>query len=165
MSLDQMIPIRQAAAAMGQPVKRLKALIQAGKMKAALDEHGEIIVSKRDTEMPDKSKFEHLRGQPITVTEASEKYNVNRRTIIKWVSKGHIKNFTKGERQRMQLDEADVAYCAAVYHSRGGHQGTRVLDEFGRPYQLSESKQATYRRAYRRKKKLAAQRQPRKRKL
>ena len=48
----------------------------------------------------------------------------------------------------MELNEADVAYCAEIYHERKANKiGFRapLLDEAGLPYQLKHPKLAKYR--------------------
>ena len=89
--------------------------------------------------------FEHLRGQPISASEASRKYSdssgvtILQSTISRWAKAGYIKVLARG--YRLLLDEADVAYCAAVYGAKVkiyGNQmsGVRIFDDAGNPYRL-----------------------------
>ncbi|HEY58887.1 MAG TPA: hypothetical protein G4O04_10230, partial [Anaerolineae bacterium] len=57
-----------------------------------------------------REDFAHLEGVKITVSEAEQRYGINRRTIIAWKQRGYIKTLKTG--YRMELNEADVAYCA-----------------------------------------------------
>jgi hypothetical protein len=46
----------------------------------------------------------------------------------------------------MELDEAEVAYCAEIYHARNGISGVPLLDEDGLAYQLKHPELSEYRR-------------------
>ena len=92
----------------------------------------------------------------ITVTEAAEKYNVYRTTIIRWKGKGYIGVIQPG--YRMTLNEAEVAYCAAIHHERKasglGYRGVPLLDDEGLPYKLKHPELSRYRRDKSQKKRL-----------
>lgn len=96
-------------------------------------------------------KLRALKGQPITVTEAAERYKVPRGSIQEWKERGFIAVIQPG--YQMTLDEADVAYCVGVYRQRKasglGFRGVPLLDEHGAPYQLKQPKVARYRRRLR----------------
>ncbi len=95
-----------------------------------------------------EEKYADLINQPITVTEAAEKYNVYRTTIIRWKGKGYIGVIQPG--YRMTLNEAEVAYCAAIHHERKtsglGYRGVPLLDDEGLPYKLKLPQLARCRR-------------------
>jgi hypothetical protein len=96
------------------------------------------------------AEFTHLRGQPITVTDAANNYDLHRDTVLEWTKKGYITPLRQGGRgSRMELDEAEVAYCAKIYHERGGGRGVRLFDENGDPYQLKHPQLAEHRRKQR----------------
>jgi len=82
-----------------------------------------------------REDYEHLRGVPITVTEAAREYETNRTTIFAWVQKGYIDIIKPG--YGMLLDKADVAYCVAVHRVRKKF-GVRapLLQDDGTPYLL-----------------------------
>jgi len=93
-----------------------------------------------------KRKYSALIGNPITVTEAADKYDVHRDTIIEWKKNKYISVLKPG--YRMELDEADTAYCAGLYHERkknGIGFGTPLLDNDGLPYQLKHPRLSKYR--------------------
>jgi hypothetical protein len=48
------------------------------------------------------------------------------------VQRGHISQLVQ-EGRKIFIDEADVAYCARIYHQNKG-QGKWIFDEVGRPY-------------------------------
>jgi transposase-like protein len=87
-----------------------------------------------------KEKYNHLCGTRITVTEAAKKYDVGRSTLSRWAQRGLITILERTGKYTL-LDEADVAYAAAVYHWRKeqtGEQtaGAPIFDAQGRPYIL-----------------------------
>lgn len=95
-----------------------------------------------------KEKYTALVGQPITVSEAAQKYDIHRRTIFKWIDKGYIAIVQ--EEPVKQVDEAEVKYCVDIYRQRKsegfGIYGAPLLDKNGLPYQLKRPDVAEYRR-------------------
>jgi hypothetical protein len=96
-------------------------------------------VSEQDTEQPiARDRFKHLHAKPISVSEAVERYKVPQQTIRQWITRKYIAVIKPGF--GMKLDEQDVAYCTAIYHSRKEKLGTlvstRLFDAGGQPYQL-----------------------------
>lgn len=77
-------------------------------------------------------RFEHLANVGIGVREAAAKYDLSHPTVSRWVDKGYIKVLEIKGRKTL-LSEADVAYCAYVYHLNKG-QGKRVFQDGGIPY-------------------------------
>jgi len=154
--LERLIPIHDAAKLLGLSETRLRELVQAGTIKGAILPGGDIGVSENAAEISalnenlmsiKRSQFEHVHGSPITVTEASKKYDTNRATILMWVRQKYIRILTPG--YRMEIDEADVAYCAAIHAARkgfGGQTGAPLLDSSGDPYLLKHPKLSEYRR-------------------
>jgi hypothetical protein len=154
------LPLGEAAQKYDLSEQVLTQLIQAGKIEAVRLPSGELLVSAENGQHKTKEdiindKFAHLRGQVITVTEAAEKYGekcgFHRNTILEWVKHEYITVHKPG--YRMELDEADVAYCADVYRQRkkaGGTRGVPLLDEKGLPYELKSPEMAQYRRHQRR---------------
>lgn len=98
-----------------------------------------------------REDFAHLEGVPITVSEASKKYGVPASTVYFWIQKGFITVLgwkTGRGGSRKMLNEADMAYCAAVYkiREREGVKGVPLLDKDGRPYLLRAPEIAQARR-------------------
>lgn len=150
--LDRFIPLPKAAKRLGISVSSLQSLIQGGNIRAvSLDgtiavsesELGQIIAITRD-------QYKHLRGQSITIAEASERYGINHVTIRGWIERAYIHVVKDG--YGTEIDESDIAYCAAVYKIRGGGRGKRLFDDNGLPYQSSRTEWATYQRERRKKK-------------
>jgi predicted site-specific integrase-resolvase len=139
LTLPTYLPLAEAAQKYGMSVRHLKTLINDGTIKAAMvmnnlvvdeDEVAKTIQRKED--LPEYKKHAHLKGTPIWISEASRKYSVPNPTITVWAQRGLIK-FLGYEKNRKLLDEADVAYCAEIYHQRRG-QGKWLFDKDGLPY-------------------------------
>jgi hypothetical protein len=121
--METFISISEAAKKINLPEEELKALINSGKISAAMLDQN-LLVNQRDIyqmiprkEHPEYLKFAHLQGQGIGIREASRKYFISMRTIQNWIKRGLI--LTIGERTvrggcQLLIDEADIAYCAEV---------------------------------------------------
>ncbi len=160
MVLERVIPIDEAAERLDISVKVLTRCIENGIIKAVQLPNGEIAVSAEEIRPITKKQFEHLRGKPITISEASRPrprfdddgnvvggYEVPDPTMRGWIRQGYVRVLEDGYGKK--LDEADVAYCAAVYHERkdaGSMSGEPLFDEAGRPYQLKHPQLSKYRR-------------------
>jgi predicted site-specific integrase-resolvase len=142
MTIEHMLPLRDAAARLRLPELKLRALIEKGKIKALALPDGELYVSEQAVttmasvpkeELPEYKKHAHLKGQAISINEAARKYEINPPTLWKWVQAGHIATLSN-DGYRLFIDEADVAYCAEVYHQKGGGRGRRLFGRDGTPY-------------------------------
>ncbi len=153
MNLPVFLPIEEAASKYQIPLTVLTRLVQDGKIEA-IQLDGRVAVSEESLKTKEqiiKERFSCLVGQPITISEAVEKYHItSHQTIRNWVARGYVKVVDGG--YPTKLDEADVAYCADVYRQRQALGGVPLLDETGRPYELKRPELAEYRR---RKKKVA----------
>ncbi len=142
------LSLKEAAKKHNVEEEVLTQLIAAG-MIEAVEENGETLVAvdkngngnngkePQTKEEIIAAKFAHLCGQPIHVTDAAQRYHIPRNTIVRWARRGYINVLEAG--YRMELDEADVAYCAYVYNKRkeeGIVFGSRLFDEDGNPYQI-----------------------------
>jgi hypothetical protein len=147
------LPLSEAADRYNLSENILTQLIQAGKIEAVRLPSGELLVAANNSSPPKtkeqiiEEKFAHLQNQSITVAEAIEKYDLNRSTISRWKDHEYITVLKPG--YRLELDEADVAYCAYIYKQRKQQDivfGTRLFDEEGNPYILKHPKLAEKRR-------------------
>ncbi len=132
--LPEYIPLAQAARRYGIPEETLKRAVESGTIRAVqLGE--EVAVREGDVEkiIIRREDFEHLRGKSIWVMEAARKYGVPNPTISNWAKRGFIRILGREGRKTL-LDEADVAYCAAVYKAKGGRRGKWIFDKHGKPY-------------------------------
>ena len=170
--LDCVIPLPQAAKRMGMTVEALTRLVTSGKLKAMKTSSGEVVVPESETQSAiTHEQFKHLRGKRITVGQAAQPgprdskkneggYDVPDDTIRIWVARGYVKVLESG--YGMKLDEADVAYCAAIYHQHKS-SGSRapLLDKDGHPYVLKNPQMAEYQRERRKRKDIATPRSAR----
>ena len=145
-NIPTFLPLAEAVQKLGLSRKVLTRLIEAGKIEAVQLPSGEVLVSAETNGYEPKTKqeiiakkFAHLQGELISVTEAAEAYEVPRNTILEWVKRNYIAAIKPG--YRMELDEADVAYCAEIYKKKmkeydGQLRGVNIFDEDGNPYEL-----------------------------
>ncbi|MBN1993827.1 MAG: hypothetical protein JW953_14095 [Anaerolineae bacterium] len=94
--------------------------------------------------------FAHLKGQIINPYTAEKKYGIHRNNFIRWARAGYIKIIHEEERL-LELNAADVAYCAYVYEKKkleneGRIAGAKIFDEDGNPCQVKYPDLAAQRR-------------------
>ena len=104
--LPEFLPLPKAARKLGISEAELQARIESGTITAGKLPDGEIVVSVSNQNRPPngggegkvqdindrlraikREDFEHLRGNPITVTDAAEKYGIPRNTVLEWTKK------------------------------------------------------------------------------
>ena len=159
------LPLAEAAQEMGVTEEEMRLMVQSGKARAFVDPEGTMYVQMtlplqtEDThdDINDRlsrirrEDYAHLEGIPITVSEAAKKYEVPSNTLYKWVLRKYITILgeTRGNEGRpgKLLNEAEVAYCAAIYKVRKPF-GSRapLLDSEGKPYLLKDPQLARLRR-------------------
>jgi hypothetical protein len=72
-------------------------------------------------------KFAHLRGNLMGIGEAAREYKLSQVTISRWASQGKLE--IKGEEgQKKLVDEADVAYLAALGRAKKMRPGKKVFN-------------------------------------
>lgn len=153
------IPLVAAVQKYGILEKTLLKRIKSGKLASAQLPDGEYLVAEHDIDPSLRIKredFKHLRGQGISVTNAGKKYDIRAANFSRWTKLGYIKVLERG--WKLILDEADVAYCAAVYRAKytlydGQLSGVNIFDKEGRPYRLRYREIADTRRNERRQQK------------
>ena len=143
MTLPTYIPLKDAAKKYGLSMRELRKLAESGKIAAATLPDGDVIVNEielksplKKEDLPEYKRYAHLKGEEIGMNEAARKYNIGPVTIYGWVKKGII-SIIRREGQKVLINEADVAYCAEIYRSRGGSQGKRIFDRNGLPYKMA----------------------------
>lgn len=160
------LPLTEAAKKYGLSEAVLTQQIQAGKIEAVQLPTGELLVAAERNGHQFKTKneiiseeFAHLQGHTISASEASRKYSkvfgvpISQPLFSRWVKANYIKVLGRG--YRLELDEAEVAYCAKVYAEKyreyGGQMpGVRIFDDEGNPYRLKYAEVAEQMRADRR---------------
>ncbi len=176
MTIPTFIPLNEAAVRTGWTVERLRELVAAGTIMAgklpdgdiivAVDESGTAIETPTET-IPDERElplaaagddinaqlaairredFKHLEGQGITVSEAAKKYGVPGPTIRDWMKAKYI-TVVNSNKYPAKIDEADVAYCAAIHAVRKKYKSRApLLNDDGTPYLLKHPQLAKARR-------------------
>jgi hypothetical protein len=164
MVLDTFISITEAAKRLSTPENQVRAMVDAGKIKGAVI-NGDIVVREKDVkikhpkihlvkqpkiqpikqlssvrreDLAEYQQFSHLQGQPIWVAEAARKYNIVHQNVSRWIKLGVIKQLG-ADRNRLLLDEQDVAYCAYVYHQRNAKRGSWLFRPDGTPYEYRDA--------------------------
>jgi len=154
------LPLSQAARKYNISENVLTRMIRDGRIDAAQLPSGELLVSDdglnqtKTKEQIIGERFAHLQGKLITISEASDKYSVPRKTIEAWVYRNRYICIADDTSYPKRIDEAEVAYCAEVYHTRqhqGISHGIPLLDEDGLPILgLKRPELSDYRRKKRR---------------
>lgn len=137
--LELFITPEQAASQLGLNLDSIFKLADEGKLRAAVMTDGMIGISQQSVNellpkeaLPEYKENAELQGVSISINEAGRKYKLNTSTLTRWMQRGLIHQLGKEGRKTL-LDEADVAYCARVYHLNSG-RGKWAFDEAGRPY-------------------------------
>lgn len=139
-ALPKMIPLADAVKKVrGATLDDLRLLVEKGKIKGA-SINGEIFVDTktlptevvRKEDLPEYKKFRHLKGIGISLGESARKYGIPHRTVNRWKTKGLVKQLGV-EKNRILVDEQDIAYCAFFYHTYDNSQGQWMFDLNGAP--------------------------------
>jgi excisionase family DNA binding protein len=137
-ALPSFISTAEAAQQLGVSGARLRRMIEVGTIKAATVD-GETIVSEASIreltpkeQLPEYKKYAHLKGASIWISEASRMYNIPDPTIVRWVAKGIIQRLGT-DKNKVLIDQADIAYCAEIYQTHRG-QGKWLFNTDGTPH-------------------------------
>jgi hypothetical protein len=152
------IPLDQAAEKYKLSKRSLLERVKSGQITAAQLSNGEYLIAEQDVDPSlsiRREDFDRLRGQKISRADVARKYKIGGATLVNWMRAGRITVLAKG--QKALLDEADVAFGAAIYHAKaklydGQMTGVRIFDKEGNPFQAKHPRAAAYRRAYRHRK-------------
>jgi hypothetical protein len=91
---------------------------------------GEVLVldteAKSVAKSLDRKQWEHLRGRPITASDAERHYGLSRNYYARWGREGYIRKLGE-DGWRVWLDEADVAYATMLAEVSGGLRQGRAL--------------------------------------
>lgn len=134
--LPVFMPLEEAARLLHTAPARLRRLVEAGIVSAAKLPDGGIVINMDDVkskQLVSRRDFQALEETPITLSEAARKYDLNHSTLSRWTRAGHIRKIGE-DKNRILLNEADIAYICAVSQAIGGlKQGQsieRVLSQF-----------------------------------
>jgi hypothetical protein len=156
------ISVKQATLKYGLSEKCLLERVKSGSIASGRLPNGELLVAENDIDpslMIKREDFEHLRGNQIIIVAASRNYSDVRIQIPPssfsyWAKMNRITVLDR-RRGKVMLDEADVAYCAAVYRAKyefydGQMNGVAIFDKDGNPCQMKYREVAVLKRAERR---------------
>ena len=148
-ALPTFISTAEATHQMGVSVAHLRRMIDDGSIKAA-NVGGETVVSEasirkfhkqqpisqpsgnQKENLPEYKRYAYLRDGIISIAEAARKYDITFSALQRWVTRGYV--IRKGqEKNKILLNEQDVAYCAEIYHSHRG-RGNWLFNADGTPY-------------------------------
>ncbi|WKZ38274.1 MAG: hypothetical protein QY332_10070 [Anaerolineales bacterium] len=135
-TLPKFIPITEAVRKTHLSEKALRSMLHAGKIGGGTM-NGELLVDAntlptRKEDLPEYRKFSNLKGAGIGIAEAARKYDMAFSTLQNWANRGFIMRVGR-RKNKVLLDEQDVAYCVHIYRLAGG-KGKRIFKEDGTPY-------------------------------
>jgi hypothetical protein len=135
-TLPKFIPITEAVRKTHLSEKALRSMLHAGKIGGGTM-NGELLVDAntlpiRKEDLPEYKKFSHLNGKGIGIAEASRKYKMAFSTLQLWAKRGFVTRLRR-EKNKVLINEQDVAYCVYVYNLYGG-KGKKIFREDGTPY-------------------------------
>ena len=143
-TLPTFLTLPEAARKYGLDEGHLRALVEKGKIRAGVVS-GEMVVSEeevrsevieakglRKEDLPEYKKHAYLKGEPIWIRKAEEKYGIPNQTLWRWMKAGII-NYLGKSGNKVLIDEADVAYCNEIYRQHG-RQGRVLFNADGTPY-------------------------------
>lgn len=121
MSLMTMVELETAAKETGASTEHIERLIELGLIQAAqnLERHTIIPLERlrRLESILEGVDLSEIEGQPIHLAEASRDYGIPVSSLSRWYRSGYIRKMGK-DRNRVLLNEADVAFVKLVIESR-----------------------------------------------
>ena len=122
--LPTYIPLTEAARRYRLDRTALTRLVEAGRIRA-VKINGSVAVAQEDIDLATIQIDERLRGKPIRVTEAAEKYGVSHANLSRWADAGYIRVLQRRPRL-LELDEADVKLAAEIFKRAREETGSYV---------------------------------------
>ena len=125
--LERFIPISEAAERLDITQGQLQSLIEQSVVSAAELPNGDIGVSESTMlsavnerlKSIHRGDFKYLAGQPITISQAEEQYEIPGTTLRDWIRRDHIRVLDK-KRYPVEVDEADVDFlCCHLQDTQG----------------------------------------------
>jgi predicted site-specific integrase-resolvase len=131
LNLPTYITIGEAAKKYHLEHDTLGCLVRDGKIQA-VEVDGNIAVAEEDVStasaeaaIQDVEFDESLKGHPIRVTEAADKYGVSHANLSRWADTGYIQIIERAPRLLL-LDEADVRFAVEVFKQARMNTGSYV---------------------------------------
>ena len=130
LDLPTYIPLEKAAEQFNVAVETLHQNIEDGAVRAAKTPAGGLLVAGEDvgelkTQLSGFTVDEDLRGKPIRVTEAAEKYDVDQANLSRWSRAGYIHIIKQGPKL-LVLDEGDVQRAAELFKHAKRETGSPI---------------------------------------
>lgn len=133
----ELLRLREAATEYKIPEDEIRELIEQGHLELYEidDESGRVGLVAKDevatiaaARFIRRENFKYLEGVPISISEASFKYKFHVGTLSKWTRSGKIREIGTDphHKQRRFINEADVAYLAALRDVLGTRPGHRL---------------------------------------
>ena len=143
MALTHFISLREAAQKMRMSTTQIRELVESGKIEGGILPDGKMVVTEeslplRKEDLPEYKKHAHLKGEGISISDASREFNIPAGTITRWMQSGIVSRLSS-DGYRTFIDKADIAYCAEIYH-RVGKQGRTLFNSDGTPYKSKKSR-------------------------
>jgi hypothetical protein len=124
------LTIAEAAAKFEVEADVLEKLAKDGVIGSKVSPEGQILVLEDEvkdvSKRLDRRQWEHLRGRPITASDAERHYGLSKNYYARWAREGYV-NKLGDDGWRVWLDEADVAYATALAEVSGGLKQGRAL--------------------------------------
>jgi predicted site-specific integrase-resolvase len=92
-------PLSQAALKYNLSEQSLLEWVKSGRIASAPLPTGELLVAEQDVAPSfniNREDFKHLRGQKISMSEASRKYGISHANFSRWAKTGYIKILDRG---------------------------------------------------------------------
>ncbi|HNT78934.1 MAG TPA: hypothetical protein PKH77_28345 [Anaerolineae bacterium] len=122
--LPTYIPLAEAAKQYHISPSVLQQAIKAGTIKA-VQVGSEIVVDSTDMKRLTLPVDPALRGKPIRVTAAAEKYSIDARNLDRWADAGYIRVLERGPKL-LVLDEGEVQRAVAIFEHACRETGSFV---------------------------------------
>jgi len=124
--LPTYIPLSEAARRYEIGRRALTRLVEAGRIGAVKIDGG-VAVAEEDLDLVaiEVELDARLKGNPIRVTEAAQRYGVSQATLSTWADKGLV-GILDQRRRLLLLDEADVKLAAEIFRRAREATGSSV---------------------------------------
>jgi predicted site-specific integrase-resolvase len=125
--LTTYLPLHEAAERYNVAPQTLHLAIKKGTVRAAKTPEGEVLIAGEDVGVMsiEVQVDADLQGKPIRVTEAADKYQVDKRTLGRWASAGYVRIIEQAPKLLL-LDESDVKRAAHIFHQACRETGSYV---------------------------------------
>jgi len=124
LQLETSIPLLQVAKKYGVPPEALTRLARDGIIRLSRTQKGDSVIAVSTSTVAAAAnvildeihpeQYEHLRGNRVRLTKASEEYDVPNPNLSRWIDLGYLQAIRKS-RVETYLDRADIEYVIDVF--------------------------------------------------